>query len=50
MKIQVIVSDEELKVMKLSSDSLGETILDRLAIQVDDTELIEFDIEILEKY
>jgi len=47
MKIQVIVTTEELREMDLSMDSLEEEVLHRLSLG---DEFVGFDIEMLEKY
>ena len=50
MKIQVIVTGEELKEMALSIDDLEDSILHKLDTPVDGIEFIGFDIEMMEKY
>ena len=49
MKIQVIVTNEELIEMDLSMDSLEELILERLEPALFGVELVGFDVEMMEK-
>jgi len=50
MKIQVIVTTEELHEMSLSMDDLEESIIHRLDVPVDGNEFVGFDVEMMEKY
>ena len=49
MKIQVIVTSEELREMDLSMDSLEESVLTKLDTPVDGIEFVGFNIEMMEK-